>query len=64
MIFDNKNKLKVIKSKSDFYQHIKYFIKIILINYLLPKARRVNLSSILDQALIKDLRNNKIKNNN
>jgi hypothetical protein len=60
MIFDNKNKLKVIKSKSDYYQHIKYFIKIILINYLLPKVRRVNLSSILDQVLIKDLRNDKI----
>ena len=60
MIIDNKNKLKVIKSKSDYYQHIKYFIKIILINYLLPKVRRVNLSSILDQVLIKDLRNDKI----
>jgi hypothetical protein len=60
MIFDNKNNLKVIKSKSDYYQHIKYFIKIILINYLLPKVRRVNLSSILDQVLIKDLRNDKI----
>ena len=61
MIFDNKNNLKVIKSKSDYYQHIKYFIKIILINYLLPKVRRVNLSSsILDQVLIKDMRNDKI----
>ena len=60
MIFDNKNNLKVIKSKSDYYQHIKYFIKIILINYLLPKVRRVNLSSILDQVLIKDLQNDKI----
>jgi len=60
MIFDNKNNLKVIISKSDYYQHIKYFIKIILINYLLPKVRRVNLSSILDQVLIKDLQNDKI----